>query len=339
MRWLVVEPGPHFSVADVCDGWASALTAAGEEVVRYNLGDRLSFYEQAHLERDGEFVKAFDIEGAVALATKGITATAMEWWPDVVLVVSGFFPPELVYRVLRGRGMTVVTVCTESPYEDDRQIARAAWSDIVLLNDPTHIDGPRGFRSVNPNTYYVPHAYDPARHHPGDPDPDLASDVVFVGTGYPSRVELLEAVDWSGIDLTLAGNWRVGPGSPLARHLAHEVEECCPNEETVRLYQSARASFNIYRREATATADGWAMGPREVELAACGTFYVTEARGENRAVLPMVPTFETASELEKSLRWFLDHEDERTEIARQACDAVADRTFTANVDSLLTILR
>ena len=29
MRWLVIQPGPSFSVADVYDGWVEALQGLG----------------------------------------------------------------------------------------------------------------------------------------------------------------------------------------------------------------------------------------------------------------------------------------------------------------------
>ena len=50
MRWLVVHPGPHFSVHDLYTGWVEALRGLGEDVYTYNLGDRLSFYDATLVE-------------------------------------------------------------------------------------------------------------------------------------------------------------------------------------------------------------------------------------------------------------------------------------------------
>ena len=80
------------------------------------------------------------------------------------------------------------------------------------------------------------------------------------------------------------------------------------------------------------------MGPREVELAACGTFYLTEPRGENRQVLPMVPTFTGPGDFELQLRWYLAHPKARDEITRAARAAIADRTFTHHAGQLLAHL-
>ena len=334
-RALVVRPGPQFSVADVARGWVAGLRKNGVEVTDFNFDDRLSFYSTAHLERDGTFVRPFaNPEEAARLAAEGIEAACYRFWPDVVLIVSGFFVPPLILDLLRSRGHKVVLVHTESPYEDDRQLLRAPHASLNVLNDPTNLDR---FNELAPSVY-IPHAYDPAIHHPRPPVEEARSEFCFVGTGYPSRIAFLEQVDWSGIDFALAGNWAGAKDSTLAKHLAHDIGDCCPNEEAAVLYASTKASANLYRREATESADGWAMGPREVELAACGTFQLRESRGEGDRVLHMLPTFNGPGDFEEQLRWWLIHDEAREDAARAARAAVADRTFEANAAHLLRLI-
>lgn len=80
------------------------------------------------------------------------------------------------------------------------------------------------------------------------------------------------------------------------------------------------------------------MGPREVELAATGTFYMTEARGENREVLPFVPIFEGPQDFEQKLRWYLERPAEREAIVEKALAAVGDRTFHNHARKFLQTL-
>ena len=98
-----------------------------------------------------------------------------------------------------------------------------------------------------------------------------------------------------GLDVLLAGNWRLikDTDSPLLKHVAHDVDDCLDNEKTVRVYNSAKAGLNFYRREALETdnADGVAMGPREVEMAASGLFFLRDSRPEGDALLPSLPVF------------------------------------------------
>lgn len=319
---------------DVFNGWCEGLTANGVEVMPYNLGDRLTFYEQALLDNGSEVKRAFSREAAVGMAVNGVYSAAYRWWPDVILVVSGFFTTPDMLEVLRSRRHKVVILHTESPYEDDRQLSIAGGADLNLLNDPTNLDA---FREVA-RTEYLGHAYRPEVHHPREAEADLRSEFCFVGTGYPSRVEFLEAVDFTDVDVALAGNWQGLTGdSPLRKYLAHDVEDCCDNGDAARMYASTKASVNLYRTEAhhPDLSSGWAMGPREVELAACGTFFLRDPRPESDETFPMLPSFTDPGDFAAKLRWWLAHDDARSEAARQARVAVADRTFTNHAARLL----
>ena len=335
MRILTVEPGPAFSVADVHRGWVRGLVDAGADVVSLNLGDRLDFYSQALLKRgDAEPQRAFNSEAAIAMASKGIEVAAFETWPDVVLIVSGFFVPAFTLDLLRRRGMKTVLLHTESPYEDDGQLKRAPLVDINLLNDPTNLEA---FKRENPNSYYQRHAYDPAVHLPRPAKEKLACDFAFVGTGYPSRIDFLSQVDFSGLDVILAGNWTRARDTALEKYVAHDLEECVSNDQAVDIYSSAKVNANLYRVESERPelADGWAMGPREVELAACGAFMLRQPRGENEEVLGFLPSFETPEELSTLIHEWAPREAERQSLANRAREAVADRTFENHARTLL----
>lgn len=339
MRVLAIEPGPHFSVLDVHRGLTQAMSGLGCEIASLNLGDRLDFYTQVELRKNGETYKALSNDAAIQVAAKGISAAAFEFWPDVVLITSCFFIPPDTLRVLRARGMKIVMLFTESPYEDDGQIARAPWADLCLVNDPMNLDR---FHAVQPNTHYLPHAYDPAVHHRRPANPDYLSDFCFVGTGFPSRRDLFAAVNWTGIDVCLAGNWRTAKGTTLEKFVAHDIEQCIENSRAVDLYSNTKVSANTYRTagesERPELADGWAMSPREVELAATGTFFLRQSRPEGDAVLSMLPTFDGPQDFEEKLRWWLAHDDQRDRVALEARLAVADRTFEENARNVLSLI-
>jgi spore maturation protein CgeB len=334
----MVEPGPAFSVADVHQGWRRAFADLGHQVVNYNLSDRLTFYSSAHIETADGYERAVDNDTAKLLAMQGVWEAALRFWPHVVFLTSAFYAPVGMLDVLRSRGMKVVIMHTESPYEDDRQLQLAPHADVNVVNDPTNLDT---FQMVAPNSVYLPHSYDPAIHHPGSVRDELTSDVCFVGTGYPSRIEFLEKVDWTGLDVTLAGNWQsLTDDSPLAEFVIHDLDECWPNDQTVDLYRSTKCSFNLYRREANmaSLAEGYSMGPREVELSAVGCFWLRDSRPESDEMFPMLPAFSTPHELGEKLRWWCSHDMERVQAAQMAREAVADWTFVRRAEHLLTLI-
>lgn len=330
----MAHPGPNFSVHDVFVGWAEALRALGQHVIEFNLAERLTFYDHVMLEHDGQPQKALSGEKATELAVNGLYAALYKTRPHVLLCVSGFFYPLDLLDLARAYGTKVVVLHTESPYEDGRQLNLAEHADLNLINDPTNL---AAFQATAP-TWYVPHSYRPHLHCPGEPDPKLASEFAFIGTGYQSRIEFLEAMDLQGIDVFLGGNWQqLTDGSPLLKHVAHGKDDCLDNTQTVEVYRSAQCGLNLYRREAENAhlSVGQAMGPREVEMAATGLFFLRDPRPESDEVLSMLPTFTSPGEASELLRYWLARPEKRSDLATQAREAVADRTFANRAAELL----
>lgn len=345
MRWLAVHPGPNFSVADVYAGWVESLRALGQQVETYNLDDRLSFYISAlvetgmHDEAGHPAVRqAMDRETAVSLAAERVFEACYRFWPEIVLVVSSFFLPSRLLEVMQNRGHKIVLLHTESPYQDEEQLERAQFASVNLLNDPVNIEK---YRALGMPAEYMPHAYRPSLHHPGPADPRLACDLSFSGTGYPSRIEFFEQMDLKGIETILAGNWMpLSDESHLNAMLCTEKDECLDNDQTVELYRSSKAGINIYRQESEDqhAGEGWAIGPREVEMAATGLFYLRDSRGEGDELFKQLPVFHGPQDASQQLRWWLAHDDAREVAAQYAREAVADRTFDNNARRLLQIL-
>jgi spore maturation protein CgeB len=256
------------------------------------------------------------------MAAKGIETACYEVWPDVVILTSGFFVTPETIAVLRRRPHHVVLWCTESPYEDSRQLNFAPYVDTIIFNDPTNIEQ---FRQVNPRTFYLPHSFDPDIHHPGPSD--QRNDFAWVGTGFPSRMDFFEQVEWKDLRVVLGGMWRgLDPDSPLRRYLiSDDLEACCDNTTAADLYRGCTVSANLYRKESTDVdhSDGWAMGPREVELAATGTFFLREPRGEGDELLHMLPTFTEPGEFTELLHHYVAHPANAQELAGRARTAVA----------------
>lgn len=338
MRWLTVQPGPSFSVADVHNGWVEALRSLGQEVADYNLDRRLTFYDQALLADDinddqgrQAVHRAFNREQAVTLAAQPILSEAMMKWPHVVLFTSAFFIPHLILEVLRSRGMKIVMLFTESPYQDGMQLDMARYADVALVNDPVNLDR---FREVAPQAVYMPHAYRPQVHYPAS-SPDREWDMAFVGTGFPSRIKFFGEMDLSGLKVKMAGPWE-----DPQEWADFDHEDCISNTQTADIYRSSRTGINFYRRESEDdhAGEGWAMGPREVEMAACGLWFARDPRPESDGLFPMLPAFSSPLEASDAIRWALKHEDAREKAATAARRAVAGRTFENHARKLLALL-
>ncbi len=337
MRILVAAPGPNFSVQDVYHGWVDALREllGKESVFIFNLDARLAFYNSTYVALEGQegvFRKALDQQQAIDLAINGLPAALFKIRPHVLFVISGFFfhddmQTNPILDQARALGTKVVVLHTESPYEDERQLKVAAHADLNLVNDYTNL---ADFRAIGPS-YYQGHCYRPGIHHPGPAVPGMESDFAFIGTSFPSRIAFFEAMNFEGIDVALGGHWgRLPEDSPLQKYLAHDIQMCMDNETTANAYRSTKASINLYRQESPwpiNAAQGQTCGPREIELAACETFFLRDPRTESDVLFPMLPTFHGPDDASEKLRWWLAHDVQRYDAAAAAHQRIADRTF------------
>ena len=101
-----------------------------------------------------------------------------------------------------------------SPRAPTTTPSRPRWRPCSTRCSPTSAPASPACGRPTPNTHYLPVGYDPAQHGPQMNGEAPAHDVVFVGTGFESRVALLSQVDWSGIDLGLYGAWAEVPAGP-----------------------------------------------------------------------------------------------------------------------------
>lgn len=266
---------------------------------------------------------------------------ALRFDVDYVLIISAMFLHPDVLLLMRRAGLKVGIVFTESPYQDEQQANVARSVSVCWTNERTSLPV---LRRVNPNTFYLPAAYDPSRHTPlADADPDVPShDVVFVGTGWSERIDLLKAVDWSGIDLGLYGTWsRLGSNAKLRHFVRHGLID---NAQTTALYRQTRIGLNIYRRSCDYAGTSFiehaeSLNPRACELAACGVFHLSNQRAEADEVFgDAVPTFANADQLGALIREYLADPDGRAQHAQRARQCIEPHTFAARAAQILANL-
>ncbi len=355
MRILMVHPGPDFSVSDVLTGWHEAFRELGVDAKVFTTNDRLLAYNSfLQLERNQDtsirrdehglpIVKpAFDQEQAAQLALKDLYGELYQYAPHVVMFVSAFFTRDATFQMLRSRRHKIVILHTESPYQDDEQLLRARFADLNMVNDPANLGA---FKALGMPAYYQHHCYRPGVHYPrrGPRHPELASGFCFIGTAFDSRIKFFEAMDFTGIDTVVAGNYwgKLPPESPMARYVGTELgsdADCVSNPETAELYRNAEISLNLYRKEseeAHAEDIAYAMGPREVEMPQCGLFFLRDHRAEGDEVLAMLPTFDGPGDASEKLRYYLGNDRIRERDAARAREATADRTFLDSARRLL----
>jgi spore maturation protein CgeB len=302
MRVLLVHPGDGPGQQDVYAGVAAGLQANGVDVVR--------------------------CRPEMALDTAATHPV------DVIVVVSAR-SVSLVGK-LKGVGRPLAALLTETPYEHDRELQVAMLCDLSWTNE-------RSAAASFPRTSYLPHGWHPLRHHTtplGDDEDAPAHDVVFVGAGFPERCAFFNAIDWSGINLGLYGIWQGFGLSPALEARCHEGE--IENAYAAALYRRAKIGLNLYRARTwdRVAVSAESLNPRAYELAACGTFTISEYRSEVEDVFGrFVPTFRTPHEAEALIRRWLAEDEGRLLLAAALPSCVERASWVDRAGQMLVGLR
>lgn len=338
---LVVAPGAAYSTIDVFEGVVAGLQHAGARVITYSLHGRLLESQNAmhrtwrlKQKTDPTFPKP-SMADLSYHSCLGIFERLYRFEPDIVLFISGVLVIGDVFALIRKRHQVAVLL-TESPYLMEQEERIAAAVDLVWTHERVSVER---LRRAQPQTHYLPHAWMPSRHGVDLPGADWPEhDVVFVGTDFKERIDLLEAVDWTDINLGLYGNWSsLRRRSPLRRYVrATQIS----NVDTAALYRRAKIGLNLYRETGDFSGrpidHAESLNPRAYELAACGTFSLSTARAEATEKFgALVPTFTTATELETLIRLWLADDKTRAQICARLPACVADDHWLARGRQLL----
>lgn len=320
MKILLVIPAIEFSVLDVARGYHNAFIRAGHTVWTYDLGKRMAYHARAMPEK-----AAACVPHVTQMASENLVVEALKCEADVVVIVSGLMCHPLGVQLLYKAHIPTVVIHTESPYED---AAQAEWGG---ANPDAQVFTHERISAEQCGWGYLPHAYDRDIHKPVKPVEPC--DVLFLGTGWPERIALLEAVDWTGIDLKIRGLWNtLRADSPLRPFY---VDGCVDNTLVPGYYAGAKINLNIHRAHETAES----LNPRAYELAACGAFCLSDYRRDSDLVFQgSQPWFHSAASLEALVRRYLDDDGERARAAARARELGHNETFDTRAADLLSVL-
>ena len=343
LRIMLCHPGASWSTADVWSGLSHGLKAHGVEVVHYRLDERIADAKRSlnirwRTQKRGRPDVPKPTQADV-IYQAGVGERALRKQVHVVLVVSAMFLHPDVLVMLKRAGQKVVVLFTESPYDLEGELKIAAVVDGCWTNERTSVPA---FQAVNPCAGYLPHAWHPEKHTTAVPVDDSvpSHDVVFVGSGFAERIEWFNAIDWTGIDLGLYGTWKgFGLKTQVKRCIRGEQID---NAQAAALYRKATIGLNLYRQYAR-HADGRrvqvygeSLSPRAYELAACGSFHLSDYRAEVAEVFgARVPTFRSPSEAGALIRMWLADPAGRARVAAELPACVAEASWVQRAATVL----
>lgn len=330
MRILISYPGHVISTVDVAIGWENALKKTGHEVSQLAYEYNVPFYGvvlDAWKEWNPDF--DFTLNDVLWLASQDLVCKVIECMPlDLVVLVTGLLVHERGYRLLNKLNVPVCVIFTEAPYNDHMIEPMLPYIDLLFINDKASLGK---FRAQNPATFYMPHSYDPERHHPpGETvDGDYKHEVFFLGSMYEERKMLFnelmeEDAGSAALDIyatSMDGRGKLTGGmqnDELVRHYWGSDIVLSPNRTTKDYFEKTQISD-----------PAWSLGPRVYEVAACGAFQLTDdGRPELLEVFgDTIPIYRDATELAALIKRFTERPVERQALAEEARAKVMPCSF------------
>ena len=192
--------------------------------------------------------------------------------------------------------------------------------------------------------HYLPTAFDPFVHAPlklSDTErTQWGSPLSFVGAGYHNRQQMFASLAHHPFKIW-GSEWPTcKPFDQMVQQGARRISA----EEYVKIFNATEINLNLHsstERDGV-EPNGDFINPRTFELAGCGAFQLVD----ERTLLPEafeigreIITFNSFSDLTEKIQYYLEHPQERVEIAQRArARVLRDHTYDKRIEQMLSVI-
>ncbi len=343
MRVLLI--GPHWDTGRWTEYCALGLQSAGHDVRTFlysgrldrkvglwgRLRRRLVGPDRHHIERVFQVARADNLD---------ILRHAVDQRPELTLVLKGeVLLPETVERLRQLTDGPLVQWCGDDPSWFPNITGAAHLYDRFFLADPTYATD---LERHGVTARFLPHAAHPAAWSGHNTDSESV-DVIFVGDARHnmghlpasrSRVEILEAIARSGINLAVWGRgWEKLETGYQVRE-AHRGLTLLPASAVARAYRSAKIVLNVHHAQ---MREGPNM--RTFEIPAAGAFQLTDYKarmGDLFEIGTELAVYHDVDDVVPAIERYLRDESARGAITRAGKRRVTrDHTYEVRMRQLI----
>jgi len=258
--------------------------------------------------------------------------------PDLIFTVQGYMiPREILYEISKTEIPSAVWLMDE-PYDSLKSVDIGTFFTHVFVQDAATV--PLHRKQGNPRTTYLPHGFDPLEVHGKGSKGIEKWDLSLVGTGYPRRRQVIEALGGKGRTLIVGRKWE---GLKLSEGM--EFSEILSPEKAADVYRQSRINLNIHREELDFAASSSILRAQSPNaslfyIAGCNGFQIADdsRKDVEQFFVPgeEIVLFHDVEELREKVNYFLKHETERNRIREAAYQrACSEHMYKHRIQSLM----
>ena len=261
--------------------------------------------------------------------------TATHFNPDLVISTQSGVAPETIAKMKNKTGAIIVCWYTDSVANLVRQYILAAPYDALFCKDMYMVELFR--KKLNKNTFYLPEACNPLWHNTTtlneDEEKYYGCDISVAGNMYYYRAMILEELMEHELKI-----W--GPMFP--RWLNSETRKAfqgryIAKHEKAKAFIGAKINLNtVHYTEVSG------LNCRAFEIAGCGGFQIVDYKSALNELFEIgkeIVTFDTIGELKDKVAYYLEHDNERREIAGKGyLRAHKDHTYEKRLVTVLEVV-
>ncbi|GAA3408564.1 glycosyltransferase [Paenibacillus hodogayensis] len=270
--------------------------------------------------------------------------------PDLVLVLDAAgvsVPADQIDRI-RAQGIRTAVWLPDDPYHSDATATIAPHYDYVFTLESSCVPVYRELGCHQ--SHYLPLAVNPGFTRQFKVSEAYRHDICFVGSAFWNRVAYFDEIaDYLATKrVKIIGYWweRLNKYAKLAKFI--DGVWLSP-EETAKHYSGSKIVINLHRSAEDADHNSNSrkipansVNPRLFEIASCAAFQLVDQRPDLPGLYTPghdIVTFSTPRELVRQLDYYLNHEEERREIARRALfRTVTEHTYAKRLQQMLGIV-
>ncbi|MFC5528500.1 CgeB family protein [Cohnella yongneupensis] len=273
--------------------------------------------------------------------------------PDAIVVLNGvhLFAKDYLEQIDAIRhqmGIPVVVWFVDDPYVTDNTVKLALHYDYVFTHERSCVSL---YQSIGcANVHHLPLAAHFGMFRPMPVPRTYDTDVCFIGTGFPNRIELFDKIAPYLKDkkVFIAGAlWDRMKNYPLIERFLNK--NGVPVPESALYYNGAKIVINLHRVPGASPENrnkiDWpaeSINPRTFDMSACGTLQLTDARSELPelyAVGSELAVYRDAKDLMEKIDHYLKHDSERLQVAARGYRRTRKHhTFDDRIKRLLDII-